>query len=420
MKKIYTLHKVLGLTTALVFIVVCITGFFLLFRGEMAEGNSYAMEHDLTRDMDSREIWSHAEEAIETVHAQYSMARVDSIRLYESSGRLSLRCQVDGKNIRVFYDVGSKSLISSAGAVKQAFIDRLIQQFSRIHKNLGLGPTGRNILYVLCILTVLTIASGYYINYHISHQVPVGLIRKNSRRLWLSDWHRFISAVAGPWALIMTLSGVLIFGYSDMSKLYYNHAYETVISAPSYEPMREAAPNEVISQLLADYPSKKIVNMVMPAANDGFYEFQMAEVRENANLYAPYELILVQGNNINNRIFIPDGGLRNIFAEALNIHIHNHYLLVTKILWGIMALLSVAMAVSGGLLYSTRWWNKAYSLTNIKKNKGRGGYYIASFSAVLTIIAMIIPLLEVGLEYIAVGAFMLIFLISAWAIKQLN
>ena len=145
MKKIYTLHKILGLTTALVFIVVCITGFFLLFRGEMAEGNSYAMEHDLTRDMDSREIWSHAEDAITVVHDQYSTARVDSIRLYESSGRLSLRCQVDGKNIRVFYDVGSNSLISSTGAVKQAFIDRLIQQFSRIHKNPFINPSNPSV-----------------------------------------------------------------------------------------------------------------------------------------------------------------------------------------------------------------------------------------------------------------------------------
>jgi len=420
MKKIYTFHKILGLITSTVFIVVCLTGFFLLFRGEMTEGNSNDTVYDFTESTDSTTIWSYTNDAIAAVYAQYPSAQVESIRLYEFNKRLSLRCRVDGKRMRLFYDVTSKSILSPNNAVEQGVIDGAMQQFSRIHKNLGLGRTGRNMLYFLCILTVLTIVSGYYINYYISRQVPLGIIRKNSRRLWLSDWHRFISAVAGPWALIMTLSGVLIFGYSDMTKLYYNHAYETVNSASNYEPMREVVPDEVISQLLADYPSKKIVNMVMPAVNDGFYEVQLAEVRENTSLYSPYELVLVQGNNINNRIFIPDSVLRSILAEALNIHIHNHYLIVTKILWGIMALLSVVMAVSGGLLYSTRWWNNTNLQVVISKKDKSHGYYVASISAVLTIIAMIIPLLNTRLEYGAAGAFLLIFIVSAFSIKQLN
>ena len=420
MRNIYTIHKILGVITAVVFIVVCITGFFLLFRGEIAERNADYAEYFIKEDMGSTEIWSYADEAISALRNCHSMAQVESIRLNESSRRLSLRYRVDGKVKRVFYDVSSKSLISPTGAVKQDFIDLSMQQFSRIHKNLGMGSTGRNLLYILCIFTALTIVSGYYINHFISKQVPLGVIRKNSRRLWLSDWHRFISCIAGPWALIMTLSGVMIFGYSDLTKVYYSHAYEVVAATSPYPSIERVELDEVISTLSEEYPSKKLVNIVMPENNNGFYEIQIANARENTNLYAPYELILIQADNMNNRIIIPDNGLRNILAEALNIHIHNHYLLVTKILWGIMALLSVAMAISGLWLYMTRWWNKSYfevplrNFNNIKK------YHIVSVSVVLSVIAMLIPLMGLKLEYVAVIAFLMIFLISMYAKEKLN
>lgn len=420
MRNIYTLHKILGLITAVVFIVVCMTGFFLLFRGEIAERTPDDVEYVITDNMDSSEIWSYANEAISALKKRHSMAQVESIRLYESSKRLSLRYQAAGKSKRVFYDVSSKSLISPTSAVKQDFIDFSMQQFSRIHKNLGMGCIGRNLLYILCILTVLTIVTGYYINHSISKQVPLGVIRKNSRRLWLSDWHRFISSIVGPWALIMTLSGVMIFAYSDLTKVYYSHAYEAVAAISTYPSIERVELDEVISLLSEEYPSKKLINIVMPEDNNGFYEIQIANARENTNLYVPYELILIQADNVNNRIFIPDTGLRNIFAEALNIHIHNHYLLVTKILWGIMALLSVAMAISGLWLYMTRWWNKKYFEVPLRKFNNIKGYHIASVSAVLSMIAMLIPLVDIKLEYIAVVAFIMIFLISMYAKKKLN
>lgn len=420
MKKIYTLHKILGIITAFVFIIVCLTGFFLLFRGEIAEKNSDEAGHVITADMDSVEIWSHTGEAISALHSRYSTAKVESIRLYESSRRLSLRCHVDGKSKRVFYDVSSKSLILPTGTVTQDFIDSSMQEFSRIHKNLGMGRTGRNILYILCILTVLTILTGYYINRPISNQVPLGVIRKNSRRIWLSDWHRFISAIAGPWALIMTLSGVMIFGYSDLTKVYYAYAYEAVAATPTYPYAKQVEADEIISLISAEYPSKKVVNILMPDDNKGFYEIQIANVRGNINLYTPYELLLIQGDNINNRIFIPDVGLRKNFAEALNIHIHNHYLLVTKILWGIMALLSVVMAISGLWLFMTRWWNKIYFEVQLRKINNIKGYHIASVSAVLSLVAMLIPLIGFKLEFIAVIFFLMIFLISFYARKKLN
>ncbi|MCR5177088.1 MAG: PepSY domain-containing protein [Anaerovibrio sp.] len=467
MNKIYTLHKILGIISALVFIIVSITGFFLLFRGEIADRNNDNVEYVIKEDMDSAEIWSHTGEAIAALRDSYPSVQVESIRLYESSGRLSLRCHVDGRSKRMFYDVATQSLISPAGAVKQDFMDLTMQQFGRIHKNLGMGSIGRSILYVLCILIILTIVSGYYINRPISNKVPLGVIRKNSRRLWLSDWHRFISAMAGPWALIMTLSGVLIFCYSDMTKVYYAHAYEVVDAAPSYATLEQVNPGEIVSLLTEEYPSKKMVNMVIPEANNGFYEVQIADARENTNLYTPYELVFVQADNINNRIYIPDTGLRNNLAEALNIHLHNHFFLVTRLLWGIMALLSVLMAISGILLYLTRWYNRTYcdvavrSFNNItslrcplslkvrgnqsltagehisqlvetligrflffqKKNLNNGvikGYHVASASAVLSVIAMLSPLAGIDMEYIAVIAFIMIFLISAYAVKKLN
>ena len=420
MKTLYKIHKISGLISAVIFIILCITGFVLLFRGEIAEINSVSDENIIVTEQVEMPVWEYADEGVKEIRDKYPDSIVESIRAYPEDNSLGIRFSSNGKNHRSYYDVSGKCLISSSEKPKSKFVADAMRTIHRLHMNLTMGGLGRNLLYFFCVMSLVTIVTGYVVNTSFSKVSPVGYIRQINYRRKISDWHRFISAMAGPWALILTLSALLILVYSDITREYTTQAYESGTVVEGASGFKTVSITDVVKKLRQEYPDKKLVSLSMPSEDEGFYAAQLADYRENKSLYTAYEYAFVSPNNVDDMVYVPGENFRKYLAEALNVHIHNHPLLILKVLWAIMALLSVAMAITGLWVYCTRWQKGKNAVIVPVNTSAMPQYRILMIIAVLSLLGIVLPIISEKLNYFAAGSLAVVFIFAAYVYCILN
>lgn len=361
MKTIYTLHKWTSIVCAIFLLLLILTGLPLLFRGEINGWNT-TNQPKASGPMAVEDIWKSLGEGEAAVRAAYPGKEIVSVSadgedgtlyfLVQDAGSRGKRAHMRMGGEQIMYDVREGWLFDRAErAYRSEGVRDFMHTMHLLHVQLGGTPHGRDILVIACILSLLSLVTGLYLYGPMMRRLALGVLRRDTRRLYWSDWHKSLSLLAATWALVLVVSGIGIDTYSRGAA-----AYRTAAQAEAVEAFgaSSASPQLTMEQALAraqeSYPEKEILSIAGPTKDLAAYKVELGDTPAKPSNFSLGEALYVGA---------ADGALRLVPAPAwlaitpffINIHIHNHDLFLERILWAALILLAAAMVVTGALLY---------------------------------------------------------------------
>lgn len=377
MKYVYTIHRWASLLCAVFFLMLCLTGLPLLFKEEINEWNQL-QPPEKPQPLSYSTLWQGLEQGIQAIQAAYPQKRIKAVSAKAARGELLFRLQdltnspnlaasEAGKEQQVAYHVRTQALTDQSGiALKYPALPDFLQWMSTLHVRLGLGKGGMLLLGGFCLLSCLSLASGFWLYAPLLKKLPAGIIRRHFRRTLWSDWHKLTGLAAGVWALVLCLSGVMIVLFS----LGYS-SYLTAARSEAAQQLPTYSQNQIT---VRPWTALQMANQALN--NEAVIFLKMPEPK--SNLYTLYIKPLAAGPDdfMGQPLFVaasageksgPAACFRKplpwylpVTAVFVNLHTHNHALLVTKIIWSIYILITMAMIISGLYVWLTRWKNAVY------------------------------------------------------------
>ena len=426
MRIIYAVHQWVSLICALFLLLLVLTGLPLLFRGEIHAWNTLNLP-ERGGPMAMTEIWQALPEATEAVKAASPAKEILSVTPDPSDGTLSFlvkdpeaqppRTQMRMGGERIIYDVRAGTAFNRADRVyRSEAVREFMHTMHILHVRMGMDHGGRDLLATMCVLAVISVVSGVYLYLPMMKKLSFGTLRRKTSRLFWSDWHKLVSIFAGVWTVAMCLSGIFIVLYSAGARDYHREAQAA--AAEHFAVQMQAAdaipPAEALAQIQTAYPKKDIVSMRLPAA-EGLYAFQIAEPTPRATDFALGEDVYLPAGG-GEPFFVPAAPWLTMAAFFLNIHIHNHEMLGTKLVWTFLILTTAAMIITGIALWLTRWRSRISAAADAAvKARTNSSWEEPARVTGLTLILLIAPLYgELGEKIaLAFGAYMVFYFVRA-------
>lgn len=405
MKWIYQLHRVTGLIVAPFLLLLCLTGFFLLFGEEIYESNAAASSsYDaVCEDV----LYRYLPEALEKAETEAPGQTVQSIRFMPSTGSIRMRFQKeDCPDARRMIELHLKDGIlheSLPRAYCYAWVGDAMRLMLLLHVRLNDGEAGEIFLVFICLLTIVSIGTGFWLYPAFMKGMPFGMRRRSSRRLWWSDWHKALGILTGGWLCVLSLSGIGLYLY-EVGSDHYNEAAWTAAEVRFPASTGATIPvDHAVERVLCTIASGQSIQSVrLPDAEHPFYAFEIAEVPSETNLYTLRQWVFMAGDGTGT-LLIP-----NVSADLLwsvlfvNLHFHNHDSLPLKGMWTFFLFLSVLLTVSGVVVYITRFFQGTMSKEAVFPLV-RFHHYAVWTLALLPVIGLFLPLW--GVSWIAAAAF---------------
>lgn len=405
MKWIYQLHRVTGLIVAPFLLLLCLTGFFLLFGEEIYDWNAAPSGG---YDVVSEEVlYRHLPEALKKAETEAPGQAVQSIRFMPSIGSIRMRLQEgDSPDARRMIELHLKNSVlqeSLPRAYCCAWVGDAMQLMLLLHVRLNDGEAGELFLVIICLLTIVSIGTGFLLYPAFTEGMPFGVRRRSSRRRWWSDWHKALGILTGSWLCVLSLSGIGLYLYEAGSD-HYNEAAWTAAGAQFTVPTGAtiSADHAVERVRRAVASGQSIQSICLPDAEHPFYAFEVAKVSSETNLYTPHQWVFMASDGTGT-LLIP-----NVSADLLwsvlfvNLHFHNHDSLPLKGMWTFFLFLSVLLTVSGVVVYITRFFQGTMSKEEVFPLV-RFHHYAVWTLALLPVIGLFLPLW--GVSWIAAAAF---------------
>lgn len=411
MKYVYRIHRWISLLCAVFFLLLCLTGLPLLFKEEINEWNQL-QPPEKPQPLSYSTLWQGLEQGMQAIQAAYPQKRIKAVSAKADRGELLFRLQdlnnsphlsASGAETeqQVAYQVGTQTLTDQSGiALKYPALPDFLQLMSTLHVRLGLGKGGMLFLGCFCLLSCLSLISGFWLYAPVLKKLPSGMIRRHSRRTLWSDWHKFTGLAAGMWALVLCLSGVMIvlfsLGYSSYLMAARSEAAQQLpayrqnqITVPPWTALQtanQALDNEAVIFLKMPEPKSNLYTLYikpLAAGPDDFMGqplFVAASAGEKSGPAACFRKPLPW--------YLP------VTAVFVNLHTHNHALLVTKIIWSVYILITMAMIISGIYVWLTRWKNTVYRQENptAPPNLLKSGWVLLSMFGLLPLGGLVISL----------------------------
>lgn len=150
------------------------------------------------------------------------------------------------------------------------------------------------------------------------------------------------------------VSGIGIDSYSRGSAAYRAEARAAAVE--TYGTL-QGAPSLTLAEVLAvaerEYSDKEIMSIALPEKGLAAYKVELSDSPAKVSNFALGEALYVGASDGGTR-FVPAPSWLTVAPFFINVHIHNHDLLLERILWAALILLSAAMVVTGALLYFAR------------------------------------------------------------------
>lgn len=412
MKFLYHFHKITSILCLAGFLLLCVTGFVILGRFDF-QRQTYPWKNHERKNLTQAELWDKLPDAVKHVSKKYPNAKVEGIRGFftESVFRVYVRenKNEDGKRnlFRVFYDPQTGNIYERDAVqyISTEFTE-VLRKMQKLHINLDLGDVGRNILYVSVVLALFSIVSGYLL--HLRMKIGYPSIKEVSARTAWSERHVFFSLFAAPWAFFLFLSAMIMLASSDETRDFRREGIkEAKEYFATFEKEKAISLAEATALVRTKFSDRDVIEAGISSKDKLFY-YQLANKSDNVKLYRSVDMLYVSSGGAHfYKAELPWWGKVREFA--LNVHLHNHYTLPLRIGWAILIIGSVAMAVSGFVLWLTRFF-PASKVTRRTMLYTSHKYGIAAF--VLTTFGLLLPFYESIGETLGAFAFAILILLT--------
>ena len=427
MRKIYAVHQWVSLICALFLLLLVLTGLPLLFRGEIHAWNTLNMPEP-REPMAMAELWKAMPEGTAAVQKAYPAKEILAVTPDASDGTLYFlvkdpeaqapRTQMRMGGEQIMYDVRTGTVFSRADRIYRSETVRdFMHTMHILHVRMGLDSGGRDLLATMCVLAVISVISGVYLYLPMMRKISFGTIRQKTRRLFWSDWHKLVSIFAGAWTVAMCVSGIFIVLYSVGMRDYHRTVHAAAVEHFGAQTGTAAAlsAEEALVLVQDAFPRKEIASMRLPAAADGFYVFQITDMPMRATDFVVREVVYLPAAG-GEPYFTPVSPWLTMGAFFLNIHIHNHEMLGTKLVWLFLILTTAAMIITGIVLWLTRWRSRVFSAVDAAVQERTNSSWEEPARVLgLTLIMLIAPLYgELGEKTaLALGIYMVFYFVRA-------
>ncbi|MDD6383461.1 PepSY-associated TM helix domain-containing protein [Mitsuokella jalaludinii] len=358
MKIMIRLHRWTSVICTVFLLLLILTGLPLMFRQEIRSWNTINLPAP-SAPMAVNEIWSSLDEGLDALQHNYPDKELLSVTPDPSDGTLYFR--VKNKNERaarahmrmggeqIMYDVREHTLFDRTTRVyRYPAVEAFLHTMHNLHVSLGTGSTGRNILILMCFLSIVSLFSGLYLYFPMMKAFAFGTVRRRTKRLWWSDWHKILSLVAAAWLFALCMSGIAIDLYARGSMQYDKTAAAQAKAALVLQDSQAAiSPMAALEKAQAFFPDRLVISMDMPNKDLPAYTFSVADVPAQPTNFMLGEKAFLAKDGASSVAYYPAPAWMQFIPFWINLHIHSHDLMIEKILWVVLILISVGAVVTG-------------------------------------------------------------------------
>jgi len=424
MRKIYVIHQWVSLICALFLLLLTLTGLPLMFRGEINAWNTVNMP-ERGEPMPLAEIWQALPAGTDAVTRAFPSKEILAVTPDGADGTLYFLVKDPSKQAtrshmrmggeQIMYDVRTGTVFNRTDRVyRSETLHSFMHTMHVLHVRMGMGTEGRDFLAFMCVLSIFSVISGVYLYLPMMKKLSFGTLRKKTHRLFWSDWHKFASVFAGVWTIAMCVSGIFIVLYSMGMRDYHRTAHEMAAEHFAGMQTENVIPaTEALAQIEATYPKKEVISLRLPATPKDLYIFQLADPTARPTDFQLGEQAYLPAGG-GDPLFVPVAPWLTMAQFFLNIHIHTHEMLGTKMIWVFFIFTTAGMILTGIFLWLTRWRSRiSAAVEDIVHERTNSSWEELARITGVTLIMLIAPLYgELGEKIaFALGVYLVVYFV---------
>lgn len=427
---VYKIHRWVSLFSVIFLLIFCISGLFLTFREEIFDWNQKVVPTPVAH-LSHEKGWEYLPQAVHAVSEKYPNDRVVAAFLQPEEGNILLRIQdkvnpkvtmtmmsMGGEKVAYFPETGEIIDRTYGKNVKYPFVTTALQVMHTWHTRMGLRQGGVPIVALVCSLGLISLISGIILYAPFMRGNKFGKIRSNNRRSKWSDWHKYLGVTAGVWFVILSVSGLMILGFSSTYRTYVDSVQKeavTKLSAPEFNP-EKILPLDVIRAVQKQFPDQYILSINYPEGKRlPAYAVYLTKAVEDPDMnYGQPVFVSADANGKLVQVTEPIPAHVHVLAfGGPDLHIHNHATIVLKVIWAVFSLMAIVLVISGTIIFwkkRTAYVPKPAEVAAVYHEKH--AWVWPSVIGLLSVLGLVMPLMGMAGEAIGAGAFIVALIIT--------
>jgi uncharacterized iron-regulated membrane protein len=349
------LHRWTSLVATLPFLVLCLTGTILIFHEEI--DHAMGVVPEVVQSAPPRPMV----ESVATVQAKFPDQRILSVGMEDDHPGVLMVATAPpqdrgyDRSVYHFADLSTTQLVGGVDLEKT-----LTGFLYTLHANWFLGPVGELIGAAIALLVLLSLLSGLVVYAPYVKRIAFGVLRRGrGARLLQLDLHNFIGAIVLGWALVVTVTGLML-GFGQLAEGMWQAEQlprlQAEFGGAIADPRKPTAtPDQAWQAAAKALPDAKVVSVIWP---DTEYSTQRhytvflsgkEGIRERM-----YQIALVDGDTgAVAAVRQPPLYLQAIWLSQ-PFHFGDYGGLPLKLLWTLCVWLTLLITANGAWL----WWDR--------------------------------------------------------------
>ncbi|WP_455239946.1 PepSY-associated TM helix domain-containing protein [Veillonella sp.] len=410
MSKIYKIHKWLSIVSVIFFLMFCITGLILMFRTELnawAQGGTNHTSSSMAMGQEETPIFDYADEGALLVKAKYPSKDILNIspamgashllryRIIESSATVAPPARMGMGGDYALYNPETKALITTHHETPaHPWVRSVLHTLHQLHTRLDLGKTGIYIVTILSFLCALSIISGIFLYGPFRKSFAKSAVLSNHMKL--SSLHREFAMVATVWGFILCITGVWIGGFFIANDNYNADVLHTAKQELSSDQSEILQPSEAISRIMKAYPDRQLISIDYPSKfNDHHYAFYLGAENDDDPAMFLGQPVYANLHTDSAKDMYSTKTIPWYFTgmtTMINLHIHNHNIMVLKILWAIWDIVLIIGIITGIMMTIKKKFVKSRAMESKAPIEIQHVWRKPILYSILVLLGFIVPL----------------------------
>ncbi|EQC47276.1 PepSY domain-containing protein [Bacteriovorax sp. Seq25_V] len=375
-KKIFKIHKILGLVLAMNFLILALTGTILIWKEELTQKVHYSEEGPLLKQ--------DFLVAYELLKTQFPNKKILSLAKDDNNSKIiNIRITDQGKTkfsgaTKLVYNKENQSIETIQNIKKSS--DTFIDFILKLHRDILLGGKGKYLIGLIGLGLIFILLSGILILKKFKNNKPV-----SNLRTLVGSIHNTIGVFTFSWLLIVSLTGVFL----SFNGLIINLYFKSQINAQIISAEAKSEFPKALNKAFANLEGNEV----------DFISFPDNEFSTPSS----YSILLEEGEikrlmfvSVNEAIDVKVVELPFILKTIIisePLHYGNFGGATLKVIWTIFSLLSSILPLSALLIYLIR----KKKIRNLKIKKLNTFYKTRKFQ-------ILFPALLITLIYLTAGS----------------
>ena len=349
------LHRWTSLIATVPFLVLCLTGMILIFHEEI--DHAMGVVPEVVGQAAPRPM----RDSVATVEARFPDQRILSVAMEDDHpgvlmvATAPLQDRGYDRSVYHFADLSTAQLVGGVDLEKT-----LTGFLYTLHANWFLGPIGELMGALIALLVLVSLLSGLVVYAPYVKRIAFGVLRRGrGTRLLQLDLHNFIGAVVLGWALVVTVTGLML-GFSALVEGAWQARelprLQAAFGGASTNPRRPTTTPDQAWQAAAKAVSDaKVVSVIWPDTDYSTQRHYTVFLSGKEGLKERmYQIALVDGETGEvATVTQPPWYLQAIWISQ-PFHFGDYGGLPLKLLWTVCVWLTLFITANGAWL----WWDR--------------------------------------------------------------